>query len=95
MSDAGVNGCVRRRTRDQRSRATSPWGTETQIRMGPVASEVTPVRASTTVPLSFGVVQVPLPAGEFIVGMEDPAGVRRFGVVRFEGIPDDEGWHVD
>lgn len=44
---------------------------------------------------SFGVVQVPLPAGEFIVGMEDPAGVRRFGVVRFEGIPDDEGWHVD
>lgn len=42
----------------------------------------------------FGVVQVPLPAGEFIVGMEDPAGVRRFGVVRFEGIPDDEGWHV-
>lgn len=44
---------------------------------------------------SFGVVQLPLPAGEFIVGMEDPAGVRRFGVVRFEGIPDDEGWHVD
>ena len=44
---------------------------------------------------SFGVVQLLLPAGEFIVGMEDPAGVRRFGVVRFEGIPDDEGWHVD
>lgn len=44
---------------------------------------------------SFGVVQVPLPAGEFIVGMKDPAGARRFGVVRFEGIPDDEGWHVD
>lgn len=44
---------------------------------------------------SFGVVQVPLPAGEFLLVMQDPAVIRRYGVVRFEGIPDDEGWHVD
>jgi len=41
---------------------------------------------------SFGVVQVPLPAGEFLVGMQDPAGCRRFGVVRFVGLDDREGW---
>ena len=40
----------------------------------------------------FGVVQVPLPAGEFLVSMIDPIGARRFGVVRFNGIGDDEGW---
>ena len=42
----------------------------------------------------FGKVQIPLPPGEFVVGMQDPTGIRRFGVVRFEGIPDDEGWKV-
>lgn len=40
----------------------------------------------------FGVVQVPLPAGEFVVGLVDPVGVRRYGVVRFEGLADDECW---
>ena len=40
----------------------------------------------------FGVVQVPLPDGEFLVGLVDPVGVRRYGVVRFEGLADDEGW---
>ncbi|PRW00430.1 hypothetical protein CSB88_6285 [Pseudomonas aeruginosa] len=33
----------------------------------------------------LGVVQIPLPPGEFLVGMQDPAGARRFGMVRFEG----------
>lgn len=41
---------------------------------------------------SFGVVQVPLPPGEFLVGMQDPGGCRRFGVVRFTGLDDREGW---
>lgn len=41
---------------------------------------------------SLGIVQVPLPEGEFLVGLQDPAGLRRFGVVRFEGIADQEGW---
>ncbi|EIU6915710.1 hypothetical protein ABR147_001531 [Pseudomonas aeruginosa] len=40
----------------------------------------------------LGVVQIPLPPGEFLVGMQDPAGARRFGMVRFEGIHDLEGW---
>ncbi|WP_152219766.1 hypothetical protein [Pseudomonas sp. SCB32] len=41
---------------------------------------------------SFGVVQVPLPPGEFLVGMQDPGGCRRFGVVRFSCLDDREGW---
>ncbi|MOA59804.1 hypothetical protein D3C78_1845100 [compost metagenome] len=41
---------------------------------------------------SFGLVQVPLPEGEYLVGMEGPGGCRRFGVVRFVGIDDREGW---
>lgn len=40
----------------------------------------------------FGVVQVALPSGEFLVALQDPAGIRRYGVVRFEGLPDSEGW---
>lgn len=44
---------------------------------------------------SFGVVQVPLPAGEFLLVMQDPAVIRRYGVVRFEGIPDTEEWGGD
>ncbi|PKG15104.1 hypothetical protein [Pseudomonas aeruginosa] len=40
----------------------------------------------------LGVVQIPLPPGEFLVGMQDPAGARRVGMVRFEGIHDLEGW---
>lgn len=40
----------------------------------------------------FGLFQVPLPAGEFLVGMADAIGVCRFGVVRFEGLVDTEGW---
>ncbi|MBH9322647.1 hypothetical protein I5K72_03180 [Pseudomonas aeruginosa] len=40
----------------------------------------------------LGVVQIPLPPGEFLGGMQDPAGARRFGMVRFEGIQDLEGW---
>ncbi len=41
---------------------------------------------------SFGVVQVPLPPGEYLVGMRDPGGCHRFGVVRFTGLDDQEGW---
>ena len=41
---------------------------------------------------SFGIVQVPLPLGEFLVGMQDPGGSRRFGVVRFTDLDDQEGW---
>lgn len=41
---------------------------------------------------SFGVVQVPLPAGEFLVSLQAPGGCRRFGVVRFVGLDDQEGW---
>lgn len=44
---------------------------------------------------SFGVVQVPLPAGEFLLVMQDPAVIRRYGVVRFEGIADTEEWGGD
>ncbi|PAU56704.1 hypothetical protein BZL41_19205 [Pseudomonas sp. PIC25] len=40
----------------------------------------------------FGVVQVALPPGEFLVALQDQVGVRRYGVVRFEGLPDSEGW---
>ncbi|HCR1820997.1 TPA: hypothetical protein ONB36_004950 [Pseudomonas aeruginosa] len=40
----------------------------------------------------LGVVQVPLPQGEFLVGLQDPVGARRFGVVRFDGLDDQEGW---
>ncbi|MGX5221196.1 hypothetical protein ACVTMO_21470 [Pseudomonas segetis] len=61
----------------------------------PVTFDIVEVTQVVELYTSFGVVQLPLPSGEFIVGMEDPAGVRRFGVVRFEGIPDDEGWYID
>jgi len=44
---------------------------------------------------NFGVVQVPLLAGEFLVVMQDPAVIRRYGVVRFEGLTADEGWDED
>jgi len=40
----------------------------------------------------LGVVQVPLPPAEFLVGMTDVTGLRRFGIVRFEGISDSDGW---
>lgn len=41
---------------------------------------------------SFGVVQVPLPPGVYLVGMRDPGGCHRFGVVRFTSLDDLEGW---
>lgn len=40
----------------------------------------------------FGLFQLPLPEGEFLVGMVDPAGIRRFGIVRFHGLHDQEQW---
>ena len=40
----------------------------------------------------FGVFQVQLPRHEFLVGMVDALGTRRLGMVRFEGIPDKDGW---
>ena len=43
----------------------------------------------------FGVVQVTLPPGEFLVALQDPVGIRRYGVVRFEGLSDAEGWSQD
>ena len=41
---------------------------------------------------NFGVVQVPLPAGEYLLVLQDPAFIRRYGVVRFDGLADAEGW---
>lgn len=41
----------------------------------------------------FGLFHLPLPVGEFLVGMVDPTGIRRFGIVRFNGLHDHEQWH--
>lgn len=41
----------------------------------------------------FGLFHIPLPVGEFLVGMVDPTGIRRFGIVRFSGLHDHDQWY--
>lgn len=57
---------------------------------GPAGAPV--LLLSNSLGTGLGVVQVPLPQGEFLVGLQDPVGARRFGVVRFDGLDDQEGW---
>ena len=67
-----------------------------QIRQGlAVGSAFQLIEATKVLDLytNLGVVQVQLPPGEYLVGMRDPGGCQRFGVIRFTGLDDREGWH--
>lgn len=68
--------------------------TRQQLGLG-MAFQITEATQVLDLYTGLGVVQVPLPAGEFLLGLQDPAGIRRYGVVRFEGIPDKEEWGGD